>query len=299
MEIGIITVRELEYNPGDLEDVKRAAEAMGIGTVPFYLDSASLSIGGNVEVALWGGHDERRRPSFTAAFLRHIGSPRSIDVFLFRVWILKAMEAGGVYVSNPVDAWLTAHSKIGALTVLARHGVPVPPTRIAEDPLILHREAQKLGRLMVKPIRGFMGFGAVNFDNPEEAMPYYVHAHSTASVMLAQAYLEGAKTGDYRVVVVGGQVIGAVRRYGGGPRHNVAQGAHVEPIEVEEDLASVAIRAADALGLDFAGIDVIANGDRYFVVDVNPTFSWQGFKRATGINPAIHIVKLILEKARR
>ncbi len=299
MEIGIITTRELEYNPGDLEDVKRAAEAMGIRTTPFYLDSASLSIDGHVEVALWGGHAERWTPRFAAAFLRHIGSPRSIDEYLFRVWVLKAMEANGTYISNPVGAWLTAHDKIGALTVLARHGVSVPPTRAAEDPVVLYREAQKFGRLVVKPIRGFMGLGAVNFDDPEEAMPYYVHARNTASVMLAQAYLEGAKAGDYRVIVVGGQVVGAVRRYSRGPKHNVSQGARVEPVDVDEDLASVAIKTVNVLGLDFAGIDVIADGDKYFVIDVNPTFSWQGFKRATGINPATHIVKLILEKARR
>ncbi len=298
MEIGIVTVRELDYNPNDVEDVKRAAAELGVRTSPFYLDSASIYMGKGIGIFMWTSHSERVTPSFTAAFFRHIGSPRSIDEYLFRIWVLKAMEASGIYVSNPIDAWSTAHNKIGALTMLAHHGVPVPPSKTSEDPVILYRESQELKRIVAKPSGGYMGLGVMVFESPDEAVPYYVHAHNTSTIIMVQTYLEGARTGDYRVIVVGDEAVGAIKRYGES-KHNVAQGARVEPVKADGELAETAIKAVNVLGLDFAGVDLVEDEGTYFVTDVNPTFSWQGFKRATGLNPAIHILRHILVKARR
>ena len=116
--------------------------------------------------------------------------------------------------------------------------------------------------------------------------------------MYVQKFLEKGD-GDYRVVVVGKRAIGAEYRRAAGWKSNVAQGARPEPAYLTQELEELAVKAVEVLGLDFGGVDIAETKDGYYILEVNPTMSWQGFKAAVGINPAEHIVDLLLEKIKR
>jgi glutathione synthase/RimK-type ligase-like ATP-grasp enzyme len=55
----------------------------------------------------------------------------------------------------------------------------------------------------------------------------------------------------------------------------------------------------EVLGLDYGGVDIAETKEGYHILEVNPTMSWQGFKQATGINPADYIVDYLLEKIKK
>ena len=109
---------------------------------------------------------------------------------------------------------------------------------------------------------------------------------------------------DWRVLVVGGRAVTAMRRVSSHWVHNVTQGARCEPAELTTQLAQLAEGAALALGMDYAGVDLMpspsagaAGTDANIqVIEVNGVAAWQGLQRVTGFNIARAIVDDLLDR---
>jgi ribosomal protein S6--L-glutamate ligase len=118
---------------------------------------------------------------------------------------------------------------------------------------------------------------------------------------LLQEYLPGAR--DYRAMVVDGEYAGAVERRlpedareAGRWKHNVHRGAEAVGVELPEEHRRLAERAAEVLGIDFLGVDLLATGDRVVVSETNarPTVD-----AATKYEPGFYdrLVGLIRDRA--
>jgi ribosomal protein S6--L-glutamate ligase len=105
---------------------------------------------------------------------------------------------------------------------------------------------------------------------------------------------------DLRAFVVGGRVVGAIERTAaaGDWRSNVSRGASARACELPAALASLAVRAAAAIGADYAGVDLLPDADgSVFVLEVNGIPGWQGLQTATGIDVAGIIVDHLVMRA--
>lgn len=104
---------------------------------------------------------------------------------------------------------------------------------------------------------------------------------------------------DYRVLVVGDRVIGAMKRVA--PHHerrsNIHLGAKGVPVELDDDAMDVAVRASRAVGLEISGVDMIFRGDEPYVLEVNASPGVRGLLEATGVNAGDAIVEYAAEKA--
>jgi hypothetical protein len=81
-------------------------------------------------------------------------------------------------------------------------------------------------------------------------------------------------------------------------RTNVALGGNVERADpVPEEARGFALEAADELGLDYAGVDLVEGTEGWYVLEVNPTAGFRGLFKATGVSPAPHIARLAIERA--
>ena len=103
---------------------------------------------------------------------------------------------------------------------------------------------------------------------------------------------------DYRVIVIGGKAVAAMKRKNDCDfRSNIEQGGVGINAEITSGLRFVAERAANALGLDYAGVDILSDGEELYLCEVNSNAFFSGIERATGINVAAlyaeHIVKNI------
>lgn len=197
---------------------------------------------------------------YSAGFLRHLGMLRSPDEALGRVAVLLSL---GVPIVNDPLRWLYANSKLWIYAMLASSGVPVPCVGVGE---------------VVKPDRGFMGIGV------------RVGQYRAYKPVIRQCVVR--KASEYRVVVVG-QSLGVAEKLCNGFKCNVAQGASMRRVD-EHEVEKLAEYAVRSLGLEIAGVDVARDVDgRLYVLDVNATFSWQGFKRAVGIDVADEIIKYL------
>ena len=120
-------------------------------------------------------------------------------------------------------------------------------------------------------------------------------------VAYLQRYVEGGRPGfDWRVLVIGSSAVAAMRRVGGkGWIHNFAQGARCEAAELDEALARTALSATAALGLDYAGVDLIPNpadASRPLVLEVNGVAAWRGLQSVTPVDIAGALADDLLQR---
>ena len=222
-----------------------------------------------------------------------------------RLGVLHALREFGVPVYN--DARAIERSVDKSMTSLLLHaaGVPTPPAWAVESRAQAQRvvmmEAAAGHALVLKPLFGSQGrglrlVGAVN--GAHHALPPLGGAYG------ALAYLQRfiaplAQRGfDWRVLVVGGRAVTAMRRISTHWVHNVAQGASCESAELRPELARLAQDAARTLDMDYAGVDVMPGepGAALQVIEVNGVAAWQGLQRVTGFNIARAIVDDLFDR---
>jgi glutathione synthase/RimK-type ligase-like ATP-grasp enzyme len=105
---------------------------------------------------------------------------------------------------------------------------------------------------------------------------------------------------DWRVLVVGGRGIAGMKRVSEHWVHNIAQGARCEPQPLDSgpgpELARIAVAAAEALGMDYAGVDLLPTPEGIQVLEVNGVAAWQGLQRVTPIDIAQMLVDDLVDR---
>lgn len=192
---------------------------------------------------------------------------------------------------------LTALHKYAAAVHLSENGVPVPAAHMGlTGPQLESARGRFDGDVVQKTGVGTHGESVEKLgDGP--AAPSVGRNRTFLQRYVDQ---EDAQS-DVRVYVVGGTAIGAMRRVAPDDdwRANIARGARATDASEEacERAGTVAKDAADALGLDVAGVDLMECDGGWVVIEVNPTAGFRGFFDATGRNPAPRIVELAVERA--
>ncbi len=224
------------------------------------------------------------------------------DVFLPRLGanisehslaLVRHLEAAGAAVVNGAAALETARDKLRTLQVLAQNGLPVPRTAFAPDPAYLRAALRSVGGapVVMKLPRGTQGKGVMRAQDTEEAQAISEVMWSLQRDAIVQEYLADAAGGDLRIIVVGGEVVAAVRRRAakGGFRANLHRGGSVRKARPDPQCADVARRAAALCGLEIAGVDLLETGRGPLVLEVNAAPGFEGVERAGGpaVAPAI------------
>jgi ribosomal protein S6--L-glutamate ligase len=198
---------------------------------------------------------------------------------------------------NDREAVLTSRNKAGALATLGTAGLPVPDTVVVSDPVDEADLREAFDRfdppVVVKPNSATRGIGvtkAADLDSFLGVCDYLDLVHDYRATgdksFLVQEYLPEAR--DVRVMTIDGRYAGAVERRLPGPdgpggsggtggwKHNVHRGAEATGVDLDpglsradHDLRGLAERAADALGIDWLGVDLLVSGDRAVVNETN------------------------------
>ncbi len=299
IKIGLVRPFEIDYNPQDIEDLEHAIKALGHRAVNVYVDKLGITLEtGRIDISQIVEKNKLDRVEIDAAFLRHLGMIKDYEQFGSRLWSVRAIEQKGVFVMNSLNSWLIASDKFAALAELAKAGLPVPKTFVSEDTYAAYNASKQMHEKVIKPLRGAMGFGVFKVDDPDMAMNVFNYFSNMNKPIYIQEYLKKKEGGDFRVVVVGGNVIGAEYRKGADWKSNVAQGGVPSAAKPDKEMREIAIKAAERLKLEYAGVDIAQTKDGYFILEVNPTMSWQGFRKATKIDLAEILIKHLVSRAK-
>jgi len=271
-----------------------------LGYRPLYLKIHELDAyleNGKTTVKL---HDEEI--DIDAGIVRSLGAHVTLDTYTRRLGVLEALAAKAVIVNKPA-AIIYTRDKWRSLLRLAQHGIPVPTTLVTENPFTAMRFCNKYGKVVYKPLMGSLGLGSMLVEDPDLA--YHV-TRSLTNLRISsyyQVFLE--KPGfDFRVFVVGEEVIGAMKRVvESGWKTNIAQGARGVKIDYSTypEVYDIALKTVKVLELDYAGVDIAydKNTGKYYVLEVNAFPQWEGLKTATGVDVARHIVSYVISKCRK
>lgn len=219
-----------------------------------------------------------------------------------RLGVLHALRELGVPVYN--DARAIERSVDKGMTSLLLHAaqVPTPPTwameSAAQAQRLVTRESAAGRALVLKPLFGSQGKGLQRVgwvDGTHVPLP---DLRDYGGLAYLQRYLPAIATPgfDWRVLVIGGRAVTAMRRLGTTWIHNVKQGARVEPASLDDTLADLAERAAAALQMDYAGIDILPTPDGPQVLEVNGVAAWQGLQKVTRFSIARALVDDALDR---
>jgi tetrahydromethanopterin:alpha-L-glutamate ligase len=234
-----------------------------------------------------------------------------------RLGILHALRELGVPVYNDARAIERSVDKSMTSLLLNLAQVSTPPTwateSLAQAQRVVMRESAAGHAVVLKPLFGSQGKGLqlVGYVGGVGAVGAVGGVHhplpaldsSYGELVYLQRFVPPlSQPGfDWRVLVVGGRAVSAMRRSSTHWIHNVAQGGRCEAMLLDDELArslcSLAERAAAALGLDYAGVDLMPTRDSGpSVIEVNGVAAWQGLQRVTSFNIARAIVDDLLDR---
>ena len=222
-----------------------------------------------------------------------------------RLGVLHALRELGVPVYN--DARAIERSVDKSMTSLLLHaaGVATPPTWATESAVeaqrIVMRESAAGHALVLKPLFGSQGKGLQLVglvDGVHRPLPPPDAAYGALAYL--QRFVPPAEQPgyDFRVLVVGGRALTAMRRVSDHWIHNVAQGARCVATELTPALARLAERAAETLAMDYAGVDIVPSpeADGLLAIEVNGVAAWQGLQRVTPFNIARVLVDDLIDR---
>jgi RimK family alpha-L-glutamate ligase len=209
------------------------------------------------------------------------GLPRgSLEQVIFRMDALHVLADQGVRCVNSPRAIERTVDKSWAGAVLALSGVPTPPTIVCERYDAAMRAFEQLGGdVVVKPLFGAMGNGIVRVEDPDLAHRVFRALELERTVYYVQRTIAPAGRRNLRVLVIAGEVAGAMERVTDSWRANVARGARPRAVVLTEAERGLAVAAAGALQADVAGVDLLVAPDGAAVVlEVNGIPGWQALQ---------------------
>ena len=218
------------------------------------------------------------------------------------IYLAKRLEAKGLRLFNSATAVEICDNKI--LTALSLNGVVrTPKTVIAPKTFeginyckkdFLKKAAAILGLpLVIKEAYGSFGkqvYLATSYEEVESIVNGL-----GCKEFLMQEYVQSSHGRDVRVNVVGGKVVSAMLRYNKNDfRSNISNGGYAQPISLTDKQTEVAIKACKAIGLDFAGVDILFGEDgEPIVCEVNSNPHFESSYNCTGVDMGVEIIEYI------
>lgn len=239
------------------------------------------------------------------------GEEKSFDVVIPRIGstieehelaVLFHLQQKGIPCLNGFGALVVARDKFLSLRRLEAHNIPVPRSVMVLEPVQIPSAVKSLGGFPVvaKGLRGRQGTTVEKIQDQDFARYFAAHPPYPIQAVLLQEFLPTACLGDCRIVVVGGRVAAYMRRMPrkGEFRSNVHLHGRGVLWDPQAEWLDLAVRAAQVLQLQVAGVDMLEGPRGPLVVEVNTTPGFRELERVTGVDVASQIIKAAEELAR-
>lgn len=218
--------------------------------------------------------------------------------------IVRQFELMRVFTTAKSQAIMRSRNKLRSLQILSKAGVGLPKTVFANHPKngSVTQLIELVGGppVIIKLLEGTQGIGVVLAETTKAAKSTIEAFYGLKKHVLVQEFVAEAKGTDIRALVVGGHVVGAMKRQGtdGDFRSNLHRGGNAQAVHLTPDEEQTAIRAARALGLKVAGVDMLPSNRGPLVLEVNSSPGLEGIETATGVDVAAEIIAYIEDKIR-
>lgn len=291
MKIAILSRKRALYSTRRLVEAveERGHEAVVVNTLRAYMNITSNRPEIHYDGKVLTGFD---------AVIPRIGA----SVTFYGTALLRQFEMMGVYPLNESVAISRSRDKLRSLQLLARKGIGLPVTGFAHSPDDIQDLIAMVGDapLVIKLLEGTQGIGVVLAETHKAAESVIEAFLGLKANILVQEYIKEAGGADIRCFVIGDKVVAAMKRQAvaGEFRSNLHRGGSASIIKITPEERSTAVRAANIMGLNVAGVDILRSNHGAVVMEVNSSPGLEGIETATGKNIAGLIVEFIERNAR-
>ncbi len=245
---------------------------------------------------------ERRSPKifYKGNYLNDIHAiiPRiGASVTFYGTAVVRQFEMMKVFSTTESVALVRSRDKLRSLQILSRAGLGLPKTVFTNYAKEVDQVVESVGGApcVVKLLEGTQGLGVVLAETQKAAESVVEAFNGLKARVIIQEFIKEAKGADIRVFVIGENVVGAMKRQGkeGEFRSNLHRGGTAEVISLSDEEERAAIKAAKAMGLGVAGVDLLQSSRGPLILEVNSSPGLEGIENATGKNIAGGIIKYI------
>ncbi|CAN5207015.1 30S ribosomal protein S6--L-glutamate ligase [soil metagenome] len=245
---------------------------------------------------------EKRKPSIfykgkvitdTDAVIPRIGA----SVTFYGTAVVRQFEMMGVFTTTESQALVRSRDKLRSLQVLSRARLGLPKTVFTNYSKDVGEVINHVGGapLIIKLLEGTQGLGVVLAETKNAAESVIEAFNGLQARVIVQEFIKEAGGADIRALIVDGHVVGAMKRQGkeGEFRSNLHRGGTASVIELTDDEENAAIKAAKAMGLGVAGVDMLQSARGPLILEVNSSPGLEGIEAATGKDIAKSIIRFI------
>lgn len=281
----------LSRNP-HLYSTKRLVEA-GIkrGHLMLVIDHLKCYVG--IEKANPTIHYNGKAIENVDAIIPRIGA----SVTFYGCAIVRQFEMMHTFTANESQAIVRSRDKLRSMQLLSRTGIGMPITGFARNAKDTDDLIKMVGGtpVVIKLLEGTQGIGVVLAETKKAAQSVLEAFYGLKTNILIQEFIKEANGSDIRAFIVDGKVVGAMQRTGkeGDFRSNLHRGGTAKIIKLSVAEKATALKAAKALGLNIAGVDMLRSSRGPLVLEVNSSPGLEGIEKATGIDIAGNIIEYI------
>lgn len=219
------------------------------------------------------------------------------SVTFYGTAVVRQFEMMRVFSAVESQALVRSRDKLRSLQILARAGVGLPKTVFTNYAKDVNHVINSVGGapLVLKLLEGTQGLGVVLAETHNAANSVIEAFNGLKARVIVQQFIKESGGADIRAFVVDGVIVGAMKRQGkeGEFRSNLHRGGSASIIELTDQEELTALKAAKAMGLGVAGVDMLQSSKGPLVLEVNSSPGLEGIEAATKKDIAKEIIKYL------
>lgn len=219
------------------------------------------------------------------------------SVTFYGAAIVRQFEMMHVFTANESQAIVRSRDKLRSMQLMAREGIGMPITGFARSAKDTDDLIRMVGGVpvVIKLLEGTQGVGVVLAETKKAAQSVLEAFYGLKTNILIQEFIKESNGSDVRAFIVNGKVVGAMLRKGaeGDFRSNLHRGGTASVVKLTPRERSTALKAAKAMGLSIAGVDMVRSNRGPLVLEVNSSPGLEGIEKATGVDVAGSIIEYI------
>lgn len=280
----------------NFEYLTAAAQERGHELVPIFAQECVLKFNGKPKMLLHG----KPLKGIKMLLVRANFLGKDLD---FHSTYIKQFEMAGIPVVNGYEAVVCAKNKVKHMQIMKAAGIPMPKTFIVRSAEYIDEILPDIGKfpVIIKAFSSSHGLGVAIAESKRalRSLIEMIMQDETTPPLTIQEYVRESKGKDLRVFVVGGKVISAMVRETkkkGEFRSNFSLGGKPSKAVLTPKEKRIAIKAAQACGLEMAGVDILRTNDGPEVIEINANPGLEGITTGTGVDVAGAIIDYTVAK---
>lgn len=225
------------------------------------------------------------------------------SVTFYGTAVVRQFEMMGVFTAVQSRGLTDSRDKLRSLQLLSKSGIGMPKTVFTNYSKNVNSVVDSVGGapVVIKLLEGTQGLGVVLAESKKVAISVLEAFNGLKARVIVQEFIKESGGADIRAFVVDGKVVGAMKRQGkaGEFRSNLHRGGSAEVIALSPEEEATAIKAASALKLGVAGVDMLQSNRGPLVLEVNSSPGIEGIERATHHDIAGEIIAYLEREVKK